>query len=108
MSTVITNRLKKVLPESIRDSQKGFLKGRYIGENIQTIYDLNVILESTHKKALLLLVDFEKVFDSIEWSYMRKVLEAYNFGTALLTWFDILCKDPKSCVLNDGNFSEFL
>ena len=68
---------------------------------------LNVILESTDKKALLLLVDFEKTFDSIEWSCMRKLLEAYNFGTDLLTWFDILYKDPKSCVLNDGNFSEF-
>ena len=38
---------------------------------------------------------------------MRKVLEAYNFGTDILTWLDILYKDPKSCVLNDGNFSKF-
>ena len=74
-----------VLPEIISDNQKGFLKGRCIEENLRTIYDLNVILESTHKKALLLLVDFEKAFDSIEWSYMRKVLEAYNFGADLLT-----------------------
>ena len=47
------------------------------------------------------------MFDSIEWSYMRKVLEAYNFGTDILTWFDILYKDTKSCVLIDGNFCEF-
>ena len=29
---------------------------------------------------LLLLVDFEKAFDSIEWCFIEKTLEFYNFG----------------------------
>ena len=34
----IANRMKKVLPDIINNSQTGFLKGRYIGENIRTIF----------------------------------------------------------------------
>ena len=107
LSSVIANRMKKVLPDIISNNQKGFLKGRYIGENIRTIYDLIEVLENSQSKALLLLVDFEKAFDSIEWTYIRKVLKSYNFGNDLLAWFDILYKEPKSCVLNNGHFSEF-
>ena len=33
----IATRLKNVLPHLINDDQKGFLKGRFIGENIRLI-----------------------------------------------------------------------
>ena len=56
--------MKKVLPNIISNNHNGFLKGRYIEENIRTIYDLFEVLENSN--ALLLLVDFEKVFVSIE------------------------------------------
>ena len=47
LSTVIANRMKKVLPEIISDSQKGFLKDRYIGENIQTVQDSTEMLKKS-------------------------------------------------------------
>ena len=39
-STVISNRLKSVLHKLIHDDQKGFIAGRFIGENIRLIYDV--------------------------------------------------------------------
>ena len=33
----IANIMRKILNKIINDSQTGFLKGRYIGENIRTI-----------------------------------------------------------------------
>ena len=53
------------------------------------------------------MIDFEKAFDSIEWSYVKKVLQYYNFGPECIRWFDIIYKDPQSCVINNGNGSEF-
>ena len=35
---------------------------------------------NNHKLGLLLFVDFEKAFDSIEWSFIEKTLKYYNFG----------------------------
>ena len=35
----IANRIKPVLGQIINENQKGFIKGRYIGENIRMVYD---------------------------------------------------------------------
>ena len=39
ITKVIANRIKKVLPNIIHEYQTGFMKGRYIGENIRLIYE---------------------------------------------------------------------
>ena len=72
--------MKCILPQVISDSQTGFLKGRFIGKNTRLVYDLISYLEKKGKAGLLLLVDFEKAFDSLEWSFIHKVLQKYNFG----------------------------
>ena len=56
---------------------------------------------------MLLLIDFEKAFDSIEWSYIRKVLHKYNFGEDFIKWFNIVYKNSQSCVINNGIYSQF-
>jgi hypothetical protein len=42
------------------------MKDRFMGENTCLLYDLMHYLEENNKTGLLLLVDFEKAFDSIE------------------------------------------
>jgi hypothetical protein len=37
-------------------------------------------LEQHNKTGLLLLVDFEKAFDSVEWKFLKKALSSFNFG----------------------------
>ena len=71
-SACIADRLKLVLPSIINECQKGFLPGRYIGENIRLLYDVLVHTENSKIPGLLLLVDFEKAFDSIAWSFIKK------------------------------------
>ena len=65
-SAVIANRIKPLIPFIISDTQKGFIKGRFIGENTRLLYDSMHYLEQHNKTGLLLLVDFEKAFDSVE------------------------------------------
>ena len=57
------------------DSQTGFLKGRYIGESIHLVYDIINYCNFSEKKGLLMLIDFEKAFDSISWKFIYKVLK---------------------------------
>lgn len=66
VAKAIANRIKLVLPSLINHDQTGFLKGRFIGENIRLI-DC-VIQYATEKNipGLLLFKDFKKVFDSLE------------------------------------------
>lgn len=105
LTAVLANRIKNVLPSIINSNQKGYLKGRFIGENTRLIYDIMHYLSEKNRSGLLLLIDFEKAFDTIEWSFIRKVLKKYNFGNNFLKWFSIIYKDVKSYVLNNGYLS---
>ena len=43
-----------------------------MGENTRLLYDLMHYLEENDMDGLLLLVDFEKAFDSIEWNFFTE------------------------------------
>ena len=107
LSGVLALRMKEVLPSVILSEQKGFLKDRYIGENIRTVSDYFYYIKQKQLTGMLLLIDFEKAFDSLEWDYLESVLKVYNFGNDFRTWFSILYKNSSSCVINNGFFTDF-
>lgn len=51
---------------------------------------------------LLLFIDFEKVFDSLEWDFFNKCLELFNFGFDFIRWVNIFYINVKSCIINNG------
>ena len=74
-SKAIASRLKAVLQNLIDNDQTGFLKGRSIAENICSL--INNVISYTETKnipGLLLFLDFEKAFDTIEWTFVEKTL----------------------------------
>ena len=106
-SACIANRLKKVLPFLIHNDQTGFITGRYIGENIRTLYDLLHYTEKHKIPGLLLLIDFEKAFDSVAWTFIRKTFNFFKFGNTIKKWIDIFYKNIKSCVIVNGEVSQW-
>ena len=81
-SGVMALRMKKILPFGY--TQKGFLKDRYRVENVRLVYDITSTLKIFVSKGLLILLDFEKAFDSLEWSYIKNIVQAYNFEKDLV------------------------
>ena len=73
LTKTLALRTEEIIPNIIHANQSGFVKGRYIGENIRLIQDIMEKLKITKQSGLLLLLDFEKAFDSIEWPYMHKI-----------------------------------
>jgi len=80
--------MKSVVPKIIHSSQTGSVKGRYIGESIRTIADIMSFTNTQNIPGLAVFLDFEKVFDSIEWNYLQKCLETFNFGPRLWQWIE--------------------
>jgi hypothetical protein len=71
ISGAIANRVKQVLPDIISNThiisntQTGFMKGRFIGENKRLVYDIMNYCQLHKLPDLLLMIDFEKAFDTI-------------------------------------------
>ena len=106
-TSCIANRLKPILQNITSQTQKGFLRGRYIGECVRIISDLMDKLEEDDIPGLLMLVDFEKAFDTVEWPFIEKTLEFYSFGRTFRKWIKSFYTDITSAVINNGHLSEF-
>ena len=103
----IAHRIAKVLPKLINDDQTGYVKGRYIGQNIRLINDIMKITELENIPGMAIFVDFKKAFDTVDWNFLFKTLEALNFGPQLLQWIRTFYTDCSSCVVNNGYASVF-
>ena len=104
----IANRLKKVLPKLIHDSQTGFRKGRNINENIRTILEvLDYVEEKDIPGLIFFFSDFEKAFDSINHDYLFKSLKHFNFSEDFIKLIKLFYSNARSCVTNNGFLSPF-
>ena len=107
VTKVIANRIKPLLPSMINQSQTGFMKGRYIGENIRLICEILETTEAQNLPELVLFSDFEKAFDSANHKYMYKCFDHFNFGDGLINLVKLFYNDAQSCVSNNGHLSDF-
>ena len=83
------------------------MKDRFIGENIRLIDGIIQYATEKNIPGLLLFIDFEKAFDSLEWSFIHDTLRSYGFGVSLINWVYTLYSHTESCILNNGWASNF-
>ena len=103
----LATRVKKVLPSIISNAQTGYLKGRFIGENIRQIADALHFTPDQNFSGIAVFLDLEKVFDGLEWDFMDKALETFNFGENFRKSVKVIYKNISGCVINNGFSSPF-
>ena len=95
-SKCIASRIQKFLSRLIDNDQTGFLKNKFIGENIRLVDSVINYANIKQIPGLLLFIDFEKT------------LNYYNFGSSLVAWIRLFYTDISSCVQNNGWTFDFL
>ena len=100
-------RLKKVLPQVINNAQTGYIEGRFIGQNIRQISDILSFAAEQNIEGIATFIDFEKAFDSLEWEFLSKTMETFNFGSDFKRWIQVLYNNISSCTVNNGFSSPF-
>ena len=105
-SSMVANRLKRVLPSIINEDQTGFISGRFIGENTRMVYDTIEYCDATDTKGLLIILDFSKAFDTIEWSFIQDVLKLFNFGINFSRMVHLFQHNTTSRVEQNGHLSD--
>ena len=99
---MLSLRIKTYLPKLIHADQVGFVTDRFIGENIKYIEDLVEYSNRLKEKYILLSIDIEKAFDTLEWEFIFHALQKYNFGPNLISWIQTCYKHIYSTVINNG------
>ena len=55
------------------------MSGRYSGHYLKLIYDMIAYLKVNSLPGVLLNIDFEKAFNSVDWKFILKDLKAFGF-----------------------------
>ena len=81
-SKAITNRLKKILPSIISDTQSAFVHGRLITDNV--IVTFETMHHISQKKGgkrgeMALKLDMSKAYDRMEWTCLDKIMKKLGF-----------------------------
>ena len=96
ISLCITNRIRPLLPKLISPEQKGFMSGRSISDCTRLMFGLVYECQQQNIEGLILLVDFEKAFDSLSWDFILKTLKNFNFGPNLIKWISLFQQNSNS------------
>ena len=101
-SKTLAKRLEKVLPEIIHSNQNAFVKGRSIFDAIRTIDDVMGYTKEKELSGILVAIDFEKAFDTLNFNILIRTLRKLNFGPSFIQRIRTLYKNIFSCVMNNG------
>ena len=72
LARCIAKRIEPFLLKLIHSDQTGFMKDRFIGQNVRLLSDLMEYTDVKKISAIFLFIDFEKAFDSIEWNFIKR------------------------------------
>ena len=106
ISKVLANRLKKILPNIISESQSVFVLGRLITNNIliafETLYHMHN--KKTGKVGFMALkLDMSKAYDRVEWGFLKQVMVRMGFHDKWISLIMECIRSVSYSLLINGN-----
>jgi hypothetical protein len=107
LSKTLANRMRQVLDKLISSNQTAYIKNRFIGEAGRLLSDILETTDKLHIGALLVTVDFQKAFDSLNHTFIIECCRKFGFPQEMLDWIKILLTNQESCVINAGATTKY-
>ncbi|KAJ9673635.1 hypothetical protein PVL29_023281 [Vitis rotundifolia] len=102
MAKVLANRLKKVLDKLVSEDQNAFVRGRQILDASLIANEVVDYWKKLKEKGLICKLDIEKAYDSINWSFLMKVLSKMGFGVRWRDWIWWCISTARFSILING------
>ncbi|KAI9173782.1 hypothetical protein LWI28_006415 [Acer negundo] len=81
----------------------GFIRDRHIEDCIALASDcVNVLQKKCYEGNLTIKIDICKVFDTLDWSFLCRVLQAFGFSSIFVDWIDDILRSSRLSVLFNG------
>jgi exonuclease III len=107
LTKTLASRIKVVLPHLISIDQTGYVEGRQLSHTVRLIQDIMAYTKQENISGILLQIDFEKAFDSIEWEFLIQALKRFNFGDSFIKWVNVIYTNISSCIINNGTTTPY-
>jgi hypothetical protein len=104
----VLKSLKAVLNKIITLEQTAYVKDRFIGEGTRLLADILELTDDLKIRALLLTIDFQKAFDSLNHTFIIETCRKFGIPEYMLVWIETLLKNQESCVINGGTTTKYL
>uniref|UniRef100_A0A1U7VD07 Uncharacterized protein LOC104212194 n=1 Tax=Nicotiana sylvestris TaxID=4096 RepID=A0A1U7VD07_NICSY len=87
ISKILEARIQGIISTIINESQAGFIPGRKIADNILLAHELvKAYTRKNISPRCMIKIDLHKVHDSVEWPYMKQVMEELRFPQLFTSW----------------------
>jgi hypothetical protein len=83
-----------VISKLINIDQSAYIKGRYIRNYARLIQDVFDFCEDHNEDGILLFIDFEKAFGTVECSFMIETLKPLHLGKNFINRITTLYNKP--------------
>ncbi|CAI7784105.1 unnamed protein product, partial [Closterium sp. NIES-54] len=102
LARVMADRMKSVLHLVISPEQYDFILGRRLSDAVAMVADIIDMAKNHNEDWYLLLVDFQKAFDSVSRDFLFEVLEKMGFPQRFVGWIKGLHQDTTTKLLING------
>ncbi|MCH87417.1 LINE-1 reverse transcriptase like, partial [Trifolium medium] len=106
LAKVLTSRLAKAIDPLIPKTQTAFLKGRQLVEGVVVVNEVIDYAKKSGKECVILKVDFEKAYDSVDWSFLDFMLQKFGFCEKWRAWMRAYVCAGNMFVLVNGSPTE--
>ncbi|XP_056691888.1 uncharacterized protein [Spinacia oleracea] len=108
ITKVLCGRLRQILPDLILENQGGFVHGRYIVHNIMVVQDLvRHYGRKGVKPSCLMKIDFQKAYDTVDWSFLKEMLVALDFPEHFVNLVMECVTTPMFSLMINGSMHGF-
>lgn len=87
IARLLKRRLKLFVPEVVQNNQVGFIKGRYLCENVLLASEM---VTGFHKRGPTtrgcLQIDLMKAYDNLNWEFILNILTAFGLPEIFIGW----------------------
>ena len=102
---LLNSRIVSVADKLISPYQTGFVRGRFIADNGKLTQIIMEQAQCSQSSAIGLLLDQEKAYDRVHPSYLRRVLQRFNFPLPLINTICNLFFSTKLRINVNGHLS---
>jgi len=106
LAEVLARRLAKVMNSIISQNQSAFLNGRNLGDGVVVINEIMDFAKKSNLECLILNVDFEKAYDSVDWGFLVYMMERVGMCSKWISWMKACVCGGSMSVLVNGSPTE--